>query len=710
MTENVQILMPTIMLTHNDQNDLKLIESPKSISDKHKKDVRKLLRTEYGGKSFETDAYLSLIKNVSDKYNIEQNKLHDFMNSYTVTVDTKIFIFPKKIANKVKARKTKISDDNQKIVNGLNIINNNNKNNIEPVDGKLNDKLDIKIDVPSPININDEQNQKSNDQLEVIPSVIDNNTSVSPPTKLIRKKTRIVTRVKQKTPSIIPTEIMTPDKSIDKSTTYEQYNNQPLPDGVHIIKFQTPQTKQIQQSENSQFPYNVPKQIQPKPTKYTYPTEIIAARIHRESKYGPHGTQWINDIQTNDVITHEIQQRQIAVQKLLEIKVPEQRSAGWFAMREERITASDGGCVLGMNDYEPKYKFILKKVVGSQFKGNKFCYHGKKYEKAAIMIYEYRFNVALNEFGLIGHPSIRFLGASPDGIVGLFKNDGTHYTKFVGRMLEIKCPLSRKIELEGDIDDICPIYYQIQVQLQLECCDLDECDFWQCKITEYMSRMEFINDTDPIEQFRSKQTGFEKGCLIQLIPKSKMREIIETNKYWDNVYDDAIFLYPPKIEMTPCDCDIWISKTLASLHATHPDYVFDKVLYWKLERSHCLLIERDKKWFAEKLPELERMWSYVEFFRSNKSKLDILLNYIDSLSLKTSKKIMKVVEELAKIPKPGTAEEILYNEYINKLNEEIAVNNVSKAENDDRKEERKAQKNSEKNEKKDSLGNNIYMF
>ena len=28
------------------------------------------------------------------------------------------------------------------------------------------------------------------------------------------------------------------------------------------------------------------------------------------------------------------------------------------------------------------------------------------------MIYEYRFNISLIEFGLIGHPSIRFLGAT----------------------------------------------------------------------------------------------------------------------------------------------------------------------------------------------------------------------------------------------------------------------------------------------------------
>ena len=71
---------------------------------------------------------------------------------------------------------------------------------------------------------------------------------------------------------------------------------------------------------------------------------------------------------------------------------------------------------------------------------------------------------------------------------------------------------------------------------------------------------------------------------------------------------------------------------------------------------------------------------------------------------------MKVIETLAKLPKAETPEEIIYNEYINKLHEEIAVNSVSKAENDDRKEEKKAQKYSEKYDKKDSLGNNFYMF
>ena len=72
-------------------------------------------------------------------------------------------------------------------------------------------------------------------------------------------------------------------------------------------------------------------------------------------------------------------------------------------------------------------------------------------------------------------------------------------------MLEIKCPNRRRIKLNldepitdlilGSKKGICPSYYWCQVQLQLNCCDLDECDFWQCEIIEYVDRVDFVNDS-----------------------------------------------------------------------------------------------------------------------------------------------------------------------------------------------------------------------
>ena len=56
-------------------------------------------------------------------------------------------------------------------------------------------------------------------------------------------------------------------------------------------------------------------------------------------------------------------------------------------------------------------------------------------------------------------------------------------------MLEIKCPTRRKINSTGEVKGvICPIHYWDQVQIQLACCDLDECDFWQCDIKEYPTK------------------------------------------------------------------------------------------------------------------------------------------------------------------------------------------------------------------------------
>lgn len=400
--------------------------------------------------------------------------------------------------------------------------------------------------------------------------------------------------------------------------------------------------------------------------KYIHPVDK-PFQPNKKYYFEPYGTQWVHDVQVDDVIT----EREIKLGKqfdiLRAIVLPEQGTVGWHKMRDGKITASDGGTVLDVNHHEQQYKFILKKTIGLPFVSNEYVHHGKKLEDIAILIYEYRMNVKCEAFGLIGHPKYDFLGASPDSICGKFKLDGVHKSKFIGRMLEIKCPLIRKIKTEGPIiDHICPIYYWVQVQLQLECCDLEECDFWQCEIREYESRDDFIEDTHPNEPFRSKEYGFEKGCLIQLLPRDKMKDILDGD-YNTVLWDKSKFIYPPKIEMTPYDCDIWISQVLGELsnNDDYKDYFFDKVIYWKLVKSKCVLINRDRKWFADNLPNFERMWNYVLFYRKNKEKMDLLAKYIEALPVKKNKLIMKVVEKIYNTSDPD------YKNIIKDINDDI---------------------------------------
>jgi putative phage-type endonuclease len=390
------------------------------------------------------------------------------------------------------------------------------------------------------------------------------------------------------------------------------------------------------------------KQDKNKNGDYDYDNETYKHIKYTDVKYGPFTESWVHDEKQYDDELEDIHiQRQKIVQGLMEIEYPAQRSEQWFKDRDTLISASDGGCVVGVNKHESPYKFIVKKVFGSTFKSNEFCYHGKKYEQIATMIYENRMNVIVHEFGLVRSKKYSFLGASPDGIVKFHKADGIHVTNRVGRMLEIKCPFIRKIKHDGEIKDHqVPIYYWVQVQLQLQCCELDECDFWQCELTEYNSREDFINDTNPDEPWRRIKNNLEKGCVIQLIPKARKKEI-EDGNYLNVIWEDAIFMYPDSIEWGPKKIDEWIEKCkkIIKTDEKYKDFEFDKEIYWKLETSSSVTVYRDEEWFAENLPILKKMWDYVLFYRENPIKKEELQKYLDNLEYKSNAKIMKFIED-----------------------------------------------------------------
>lgn len=378
-----------------------------------------------------------------------------------------------------------------------------------------------------------------------------------------------------------------------------------------------------------------------KKVRYAFPIEQpITCNVEKYFECPPNSKYWVHGVQTDDILNDDTERRTKIITKLKKIKVPVQRSKEWFKQRSGMITASDIGTALGVNHHEPQYKVILKKLIDIPFNGEKACYHGKKYETIAAQIYSYRMNVTVREYGCV-EDSCGFLGASPDRIVDETKLDGIHKTALVGRMLEIKCTDTRKINMvSNDIHEIVPIYYYPQPQIQMQCCSLDECDFFQCNIKEYKGRQEFIDDTDPIEPFRSRSTGFEKGVIIQLMPFGD----IDKKGMMNMVYNHTRFLYPAKIELTPYECDKWVTSTLATYResgmntanslSTFQDgddpttYVIDKVIYWKLIESRSVTIKRDRKWFSNNFPILKKLWDYVLFFRGNEEHKKLFLDYV----------------------------------------------------------------------------------
>ena len=434
---------------------------------------------------------------------------------------------------------------------------------------------------------------------------------------------------------------------------------------------------------------------------YIYPFESKPDGLHRsEELYGPYGTDNFHDDEIKDDFLGPNEKSRLKVFNYLDsIEYPAQRSKEWFALRDQMITASDGGTIVGLNPYEKPFDFIVKKVHGKPFETSIDCYHGKKYEEVATMVYEYRMNIKVKEFGLCQHPKYKILGASPDGIVCPYKlntSAGNRLTKYVGRMLEIKCPMRRKIlmdpkapEVYGahgeEIKDlkkdskigVCPSYYWVQVQLQLECCNLDECDFWQTEIWEYEDPDDFAEDSDPLYPWLSKTSKREKGALIQIMPIDKMLDTTMMMEYNDKIYNFAQFIYQPRVDMTPFEIDQWILQTLQNLKWTHKGMVFESIKYYKLIQTRNITIQRDRKWFASNLPIFQQSWAYVEYFRANKDKADLLKKYLSTFKTDYYGKIKEnykgeIMETIAKIyaepaeSKPDK-EHRMYAKYIQSL-------------------------------------------
>ena len=328
---------------------------------------------------------------------------------------------------------------------------------------------------------------------------------------------------------------------------------------------------------------------------------------------------------TNDMLPKFTQSRlefnRAQVERLKLIPQPEQRSPEWYTMRNSMLSASDWGSILGMSKYGGgKNQVLLKKCCDdTPFFTNAAMKWGIKYENVAIQIYEHRNKTQVIEFGCIRHPTIHHLGASPDGITA----DGV--------MVEIKCPSSRVI------DGIIPDVYYCQVQGQLEVCELDRCDFLECKIIEYENEKDYLNDCDKSGNYFYNIYGNEKGVVANFYDMQKNTEYFE---------------YSP-IGIIGEELKEWKNEIKAK-YRHQSRYVLNDFSYWFLERVSCIPIYRNQEWFYKASKELEEFWNQVLYYRMvGPDKLKEDLQKIKDDKLVQKEKVReRVKEEKEKNKKP----------------------------------------------------------
>jgi len=257
---------------------------------------------------------------------------------------------------------------------------------------------------------------------------------------------------------------------------------------------------------------------------------------------------------------------------------PDQRTKEWYEFRYNLITASNAWKAL-------KSQAAINQLIVEKCKHldvSKYdvvntstpMHHGNKYEDVSIMFYEEKYNTKVKDYGCIKHDKHHFLGASPDGIN--IDNTSDRY----GRMVEIKNPTSR--ELTG----IPKEDYWIQMQLQMEVCNLNECDFLETVFKEYEDEDSFNSDGT----FTYNNDNKLKGIIVYFMKDGK-----------------PFYEYMP-LYMSQSDSNTWIDTIMDK----NKDLTWIKNIYWWLDEYSCVLVLRNKNWFKHAIAPIEHVWSIIE--------------------------------------------------------------------------------------------------
>jgi putative phage-type endonuclease len=312
--------------------------------------------------------------------------------------------------------------------------------------------------------------------------------------------------------------------------------------------------------------------------------------IYFETFYQGRSKSMLPITETTELVVEQNNNNNILQEKidyLRSIPQPEQRTPEWYSFRHNLITASnaykafEGHSTVNQLIYEKcqPLKTNSNDDKFSMVNVNSTFHWGQKYEPLSVQIYEYIYNTKIEDFGCIQHNTYKFLGASPDGIN--VKTESPLY----GRMLEIKNIVNR------EITGIPKKEYWIQTQLQMEVCDLDECDFLETKFTEYENFKEFCDDGNEEKTVK----GEFKGIIM----------------YFNTKEGRPFYLYKPLELLNYTEIDDWEEKMIEKYESEQHNMLWIKNHYWKLEKLSCVLILRNRKWFQDNIAQLEKVWNII---------------------------------------------------------------------------------------------------
>jgi len=150
-----------------------------------------------------------------------------------------------------------------------------------------------------------------------------------------------------------------------------------------------------------------------------------------------------------------------------------QRSEAWFKQRIGMVTGSRVGAILGHSPFSTRADIMEEMIrehqgIAKVFQGNAATQYGSFHEDLATADLELLHALNVKEVGFVKHPTIEWLGASPDGII----DDET--------VIEIKCPYGKRNDKTPEFKTAAeqPHYYA-QMQVEMICTERTKCLFYQ---------------------------------------------------------------------------------------------------------------------------------------------------------------------------------------------------------------------------------------
>lgn len=217
----------------------------------------------------------------------------------------------------------------------------------------------------------------------------------------------------------------------------------------------------------------------------------------------------------------------------------QQRTPAWHAARRGKLTASNVGAALGLCPWTSRQQAFNRAMGVERFTGNDATRHGTANEPNGILAYSAHTGNVVENTGLHVHKTTTWLAGSPDGLIG---ETG---------MLEVKCPFWRKKDGSRLHKEI-PSHYYMQINLCLEICNREWCDFISWSPEGYVifrvtadpelhdammpHYIKFFGAMQRQAKSPTPQSAEEKQQIADLVAASMAEHV--NYKFWANVDPD----------------------------------------------------------------------------------------------------------------------------------------------------------------------------